>query len=64
MQEAKLDITYCTNDKCESICWRHKSNFNFKDNENYWFMKYCNEYLSKINFDENKIDIKEGRVNK
>lgn len=47
MKEAKLDITYCTNDKCKNICWRHISNFNFKDNENYCFMAYCDKYMKE-----------------
>ena len=41
MQKANTDTTYCTSITCMEKCWRHRSNFIFEEDENYWFMNTC-----------------------
>ena len=38
---AKTDRTYCTNVDCAKKCWRHTSNYRFKENTNYSFIDKC-----------------------
>lgn len=42
MEEAKTDVTYCTKE-CEEKCWRHESNYKFRENGLYSFMNGCIE---------------------
>lgn len=41
MKKANKDTTYCVSNNCKDKCWRHKDNFEFEKNENYWFMEKC-----------------------
>ena len=40
MKKANTDTTYCVKE-CKNKCWRHKSNYEFNDNENYCFTNTC-----------------------
>ena len=44
MEQAKTDITYCVHPTCR--CWRHESNFKFREDGLYSFMACC-EKLDK-----------------
>lgn len=53
-QQANFDTTYCINDKCDKKCWRHRSNFEFDEKENYWYQDYCMDFLER----EHKGEVK------
>lgn len=40
MEKANYDTTYCIKE-CNNKCWRHKSNYIFEEEENYWFTDEC-----------------------
>lgn len=40
-KRANTDTAYCVNTECAKKCWRHKDNWEFDENENYWFMEKC-----------------------
>ena len=40
MKQANTDTTYCTR-KCENKCWRHESNYEFKEDSLYCFTNEC-----------------------
>ena len=43
-QTAKIDYTYCVNEKCKNKCERHVDNYNFKEDELYSFCYFeCEE---------------------
>lgn len=41
MKQASTDRTYCTSKLCKEKCWRHESNYEFREDTNYWFMNNC-----------------------
>ena len=43
MQEAHTDITYCVKE-CSNKCWRHESNYRFREDRLY---SYTNECIEK-----------------
>ena len=43
MKEANTDITYCVKE-CNDKCWRHESNYKFKEDRLY---SYTNECIEK-----------------
>lgn len=45
--EANFDTTYCVNKECNKKCFRHASNYKFKEDENYWYMDYCMDFLER-----------------
>lgn len=50
MQIANTDTTYCVNMECTEKCWRHKDNWHFDPNTNYWFMDKCEKCEKTTNF--------------
>jgi len=48
MQKANYDITYCQSETCTNKCWRHYTNFEFEQGQNYWFQDKCNEEYAVI----------------
>ena len=44
-RKANTDTSYCINEKCKEKCWRHESNYEFDEKENYCFMQYCQDYM-------------------
>lgn len=47
-QKANTDTTYCKSETCIDKCWRHKSNWGFDINNNYWFMDCCKEEEKRL----------------
>lgn len=43
MEEAKTDRTYCVSELCKNKCWRHESNFKFREDRLYSFTNECIE---------------------
>lgn len=48
MKYADTDTTYCTNEECKNKCWRHESNYKFKEDENYWYQATCVDMLKEL----------------
>lgn len=40
MKEANRDITYCIK-QCRDKCWRHESNYEFREDRLYSFVNEC-----------------------
>ena len=38
-QKANFDTTYCNSITYKSKCWRHVSDFEFKEGKNYWYVQ-------------------------
>ena len=38
---ANTDTTYCVDNGCKDKCWRHKDNWRFEKDTNYWFIGKC-----------------------